>query len=80
MIRCIQIGTTTVQGRVVYQTADMIGIRTNGRLFIGRPISTKTIRSNAQTEQHISNVYYSRTPAPQTVYHGGFPNPEHGEG
>lgn len=45
MIRCIQIGTTTVQGRVLYQTADLIGIRVNGRLFIGRPIPTKTIRS-----------------------------------
>lgn len=38
MIRCIQIGTTTVQGRALYQTADLIGIHVNGRLFIGRPI------------------------------------------
>ncbi len=45
MIRCIQIGTTTVQGRVLYQTADLISIRVNGHLFIGRPISTNTIRS-----------------------------------
>ncbi|EEX09603.1 hypothetical protein SL1157_1646 [Ruegeria lacuscaerulensis ITI-1157] len=45
MIRCIQIGTTTVQGRVLYQTADLFGIRVNGRMFVGRQIPINTIRS-----------------------------------